>query len=88
MKQLFPCKIGAKGQIYLMLLFDGDRPIVHWRKIKKMEKLAAKKGLKLLINAKTFALKRLRLASALKKIAVSILQGLRVLRLWTDPTEG
>ena len=34
-KQLFPWKIGAKGQIYLMLLFNGDRPIVHWRKIKE-----------------------------------------------------
>ena len=35
-----------------------------------MEKLAPKNALKLLINGKTFALKRLRLASALKNCTV------------------
>ena len=34
-KQLFPWKIGAKGQIYLMLLFSGDRPLVHLQRIKE-----------------------------------------------------
>ena len=30
LKQLFPWKMGAKGQISLMQIFNGDRPIVHW----------------------------------------------------------
>ena len=30
LKQLFPWKMGAKGQISLMQLLNGDGPIVHW----------------------------------------------------------
>ena len=29
LKQLFPWKMGAKGQISLMQIFNGDRPIVQ-----------------------------------------------------------
>ena len=29
LKQLFPWKMGAKGQISLLQLFNGDRPIVY-----------------------------------------------------------
>ena len=30
LKQLIPLKMGAKGQISLMLLLNWDGPIVHW----------------------------------------------------------